>query len=265
VRTKVVSYVAIGAFGCLSLVGCKDGLDGSSDLKSVTISVAASTQDAINEIVQLFEEQTGAKVHVNTASSSALANQIITGAPADLFLSANEKWADAVEQATPVAAQRLLLNNQLVMVVQKDNPHEITSPDDLLGDKVSHLALAGENVPAGIYARQALENMGIKEAIDRSEKIATGHNVRIALNYVERGEAEAGIIYATDAKLTDGVEIVYTFSPETHDPIAYPLLLLVSGDDNPMAGQLYEFLSSAEAAAVFERFGFAVAGDTKQP
>ncbi|MEZ6071667.1 MAG: molybdate ABC transporter substrate-binding protein [Pirellulales bacterium] len=231
---------------------------------SVTFSIAASTQDAVKEIASAFQEQTGTEVSINAASSSALANQIMSGAPVDLFLSANTKWADTVAETVPVAAHRLLLKNALVMIVPKGNPAEIHSPEDLKSEKVGHLALAGEKVPAGIYSRQALSKLGVLEALNESGKVATGHDVRVTLSHVERGEAEAGIVYSTDAALTDNVEVVYTFAPETHDAIEYPLLLLVNEEQNPAATKFFEFLASPEASATFERFGFGVVSDPEK-
>ncbi len=258
--------VQVCIIGCLSLAGCRERGDrsqASTEAGSVTISAAASTQDAVNEVAKLFEQRTGDTVLVNTASSSALANQIISGAPAALFLSANVRWADTVEQRIPTAARRLLLNNKLVMIVPRGNPQNVTSPQDLMEDKVARIALAGEKVPAGMYARQALETLGINDAIQKEQKIVTGHNVRIALSYVDRAEADAGIVYATDAQLSDGVETVYTFDAATHDPIEYPLLLLTRREDNDVASRLFDFLGSSEAAAIFERYGFKVAGSDR--
>lgn len=251
---------------CLSLVGCREPYgpsSGSTKPDSVTISAAASTQDAINEIAALFEDRTGVTVLVNSASSSALATQIISGAPADLFLSANVKWADAVQEQISTAARRLLLNNRLVMIVPRGNPQHVTSPEALKQERVARIALAGEEVPAGIYARQALQRLGINEAVQKDQKIVTGHNVRIALSYVDRAEADAGIVYATDAKISDGVETVYTFDAQAHDPIEYPLVLLTNKQDNPAALQLFEFLASEEAAAIFERYGFTFAKNAR--
>ena len=248
--------------GCLVWAGCVG--EGGSAEETVTISIAASTQDAVKEIAEAFEANTGAKVFINAASSSALANQILSGAPADLYLSANAKWADAVQEEFPVESRRLLLKNRLVMIVPTGNPADVNSPEDLTTDRVRHIGLAGDEVPAGIYARQALESVGIKATIEEAGKVATGHNVRITLSHVERGEAEAGVVYATDAALSDGVEVAYTFAAETHDRIEYPLLLLASAADNAAAGRLFEFFSSPEAIATFEQFGFEVASDSEQ-
>src|SRR5262249_54167719 len=147
-------------------------------------------------------------------------------APAQLFLSANEKWADFVKEKGFVQETKLLLGNSLVIVTPKGNPAGIYKADDLMKTSLNRLAVAGPTVPAGIYARQALKSLKIWDALEANKKVVPGDNVRVALTYVERGEADAGIVYATDAKISDKVEQVFTFPADAHDPIRYPLVLL---------------------------------------
>src|SRR5688500_8182197 len=122
--------------------------------ESVTALVAASTKDAVAEVAQAFTAETGAEVKLSPGGSNMLAQQIIEGAPADVFLSASIEWREAVDQHGMVADSRPLLENELVIVTGKDALVEVRSPEDLA--HIEHIALAGEKVPAGIYAEQAL-------------------------------------------------------------------------------------------------------------
>jgi molybdate transport system substrate-binding protein len=123
---------------------------------------------------------------------------------------------------------------------------------------VKRLAVAGPTVPAGIYARQALKKLNVWDTLAADNKIVTGDNVRVTLTYVERGEAEAGIVYGTDAKISDEVELVYTFPAQTHDPIRYPLVLLKAGSASSSAQAFFDYLQSAKAKEMFGKYGFSL-------
>jgi molybdate transport system substrate-binding protein len=239
-----------------AVFGCSKNSENHGGQEPVRVLVAASTKDAVQEIAGLFTKETGVEVKIAAESSSKLATQIVNDAPADLFLSANEKWADFVKDKGYAAETRLLLGNSLVLVVPKGNPGRVSKPKDLAGGSVLHVALAGPAVPAGIYARQALKQLGLLEPLEHNKKIVTGEDVRVALAFVERGEAEAGIVYDTDARITDKVEVVHTFAPSTHDLIRYPLLLLKAGQDKEPARKVFAFLQSLKAAEVFKKHGF---------
>lgn len=222
----------------------------------ITFSVATSTKQAIEPLAKSFEKQTGIVVKINAGPTNSLANQIIEGAPCDLFLSANRQWATKVEEAKLSKEQKAILTNQLVIVVPTGNPAGVKSPEDLSKEGVKKIALAGEKVPAGIYANQSLTKLGLLEALVADGKIARGQDVRNTLQFVERGEAEAGIVYSTDVKGVSGVETVYSFDPKLHDEIAYVLVLLELGLQKPQAKQFYDFLQSEEAERVFAEAGF---------
>jgi molybdate transport system substrate-binding protein len=223
---------------------------------SLTILAAASTKDAITEIAKTFEKDAGIKVIISPGPSNALANQIINGAPADLFLSANQEWADKLKTEGMAADVRPLLSNGLVIVVPKGNPAKVASPKDLTSARVTRIALAGEKVPAGTYAQQALETLKLYQQLSTQRKIVRGQDVRATLNYVERGEVEAGIVYTTDARISDKVETAYTFDPKTYDKIVYPLVLTNRGKQNKAALKFHAYLVSDEAAAIFQKYGF---------
>jgi molybdate transport system substrate-binding protein len=248
----------------VTLAGCGRQPEGAnnpnSDATRVVAYVAASTKDAVQEVADAFAREKGVKVVLNADDSAKLTTQIAQGAPAHLFLSANEKWADFVKAEGHAAKVVPLLGNELVIVVPRGNPAGIKRPQDLTKAEVKRIAVAGPDVPAGIYARQALQKLKLWEALEQGKKIVPGENVRVTLTFVERGEAEAGLVYATDARVTNRVEQVHAFDPSLHDPIRYPLVLLKEGQQAAGARPFFELLQSPPATAVFKKHGFTVLG-----
>lgn len=229
---------------------------GQGRRPTVVASVAASTVEAIEQLAEEFRAQSDVSLKINPGPTNSLATQILAGAPADVFLSANREWADNVEEAGHVAARVDLLSNRLVVVAPRGNPAGIKKPEDLAGDSVKKLALAGENVPAGMYADQALAKLGLLESLIDGGRIARGADVRATLGYVEQGEAEAGIVYASDVRAAPGVEQVCELDAALHEEIVYVLVLLKHDSENPAARQFYHFLQLADASQVFTEFGF---------
>ena len=232
---------------------CLGGCGRGQAPAPVRVLAAASTADAVRDVAAAFTAKSGIDVEVSAAGSNALANQILAGAPADVFLSAGTEWAGAVEKSGLAVASRPLLTNEIVLVTRL-GAAGVASPADLRGDTVRRVALAGEAVPAGVYAEQSLRAAGLYEALVSSDRVARGDDVRQALFYVETGEAEAGIVYATDAAASDKVKVVYTFPAETHEPIVYPAVLLKCEGDGGQ--RFYDFLGGEVAAAIFRKHGF---------
>ena len=220
------------------------------------LSAAASTKDVMESLAEQFAKKSKHAIKVNPGSSNSLAGQIISGAPADLFLSANQEWADKVNDAKLASQQVKLLTNKLVLIVPKGNPAGIKEPKDLAKAAVKKIALAGEKVPAGKYADQALTKLGLLDGLVKAKKIVRAQDVRAALAYVERGEVEAGIVYSTDLVGAKNVEQFGEFDPKLHDEIVYGLVLLKRGEDNPAAKGFFEFLKSDEANETYKKFGF---------
>jgi molybdate transport system substrate-binding protein len=156
----------------------------TAESNSITVYIAASTQDAVKAAADSFHKDTGIEVKLSAAGSNTLANQIVNGAPADLFLSADEEWADFVKDKGFAAQTRQLLGNRLVLAVPQKNPAGIKTPDDLLSAKVERVAIAGENVPAGIYAKQSLTALKLYDKLVQDKKIVRGKDVRATLNRV---------------------------------------------------------------------------------
>jgi molybdate transport system substrate-binding protein len=220
------------------------------------VSAATSTKEVVEAITDEFAKANGVDVKVNAGPSNALASQILAGAPADLFLSANAKWADEIQKGGLAAESIQLLTNHLVIVVPKGNPAQVREPKDLLSDRMKKLALAGEQVPAGMYADQALTKLELMRQLVEKNKIVRGQDVRSALGFVERGEAEAGIVYSTDVSVVPDIESVYTFDAALHDDIVYVLVLTKPGATKGPAKALFDFFASPNADATYVKFSF---------
>jgi len=253
------AFPAHARLGLLLTLAFASGCPGTqAPSRAVTVFVAASTRDAIEEIAAAFRKDEGLEVKVSPGPSNALATQIAEGAPADLFLSASGEWTESLKAKGLTLETRNLLGNRLVIAVPSGNPAGVKSPQDLRSPAVKKVALAGEKVPAGKYAEQALRSLGLYEPLSAENKIVRGQDVRVTLAYVERGEAEAGFVYSTDVAVSREVETAFRFDPRAHDPIVYPLVLLKAGESNEGARKLYAFLQTAGARAIFERYGFMV-------
>ena len=241
-------------------VGCA----GERPIPTVLILGAASTKDLLEELAAAAKQSGDCPVdiEISTGPSHALAQQILSGAPADIYVSANRQWADKLVEAGHVHQSIDWLSNGLVVVVPADSKLQLSSPEDLASDQIKRLAIAGENVPAGIYAQQSLTFFKLWDKLNAAGKIVHGHDVRSTLSYAEHGEVDAAIVYATDARLTDRAKVALRLDPASHRPIVYPLVQLHRPQGSPEADQVYQFFQSKEAAQIAERFGFAV---LKQP
>lgn len=233
--------------------------------EAVTVFAAASLTDALRAHAQDWAARGNPPPRLSFAASSALARQIEQGAPADLFLSADEPWMDYVQQRGLIAAATRVspVGNALVLVA----PAGAGAGRIALARGTDLAALLGPggrlatgdpaHVPVGRYARAALEWMGQWPAI--APRLARADNVRAALLLVERGEAPLGIVYATDAAASRGVRVLGSFPAESHPPITYPFALTRLGEAKPAARSLLAFLTGPEAAPGWERFGFSLA------
>ncbi|MFV3129864.1 molybdate ABC transporter substrate-binding protein [Niveispirillum sp. KHB5.9] len=229
--------------------------------RDATIYAAASLKTAMDEVISVYKAQSGANATAAYAASSALAKQIEAGAPADIFISADQDWMDYLAKAGLVQAdsRTTFLGNQLVLVMERSQAKRLTIDGNLdivrlLDGK--RLAVGDVNaVPAGKYAKAALTKLGLWDKV--SDKLAPAENVRAALVLVARGEAAAGIVYATDARVEPGVAIVGVFPADSHAPIEYPIALL-KGADVATAQPLLDFILSEEGQRHFTNQGFTV-------
>jgi molybdate transport system substrate-binding protein len=227
---------------------------------SLTVFAAASLTDSLKAVADAYKAKTGTTVTLSFGASSTLARQIEQGAGADLFLSADGDWMDYLQNKGLIAkaSRRDLLGNRLVLIAGPGArlPPKIAPHFDLagaLGDR--RLALADPaSVPAGKYAKAALTALGIWVQV--APKVAAAENVRVALEYVARGESPYGIVYATDAKTVPGIRVAGIFPESSHPPIVYPAALTRNG--SPGAKAFLDFLGGKEARAIFEKAGFSL-------
>lgn len=225
------------------------------------VLAAASLQEALTEAGDRWAARKKARPVLSFAASSALARQIESGAPADIFISADEEWMNHVASKGLLrdGTRRSFLANRLVLIAPANSKAGLTIRRNFplaraLGN--GRLAMANPDaVPAGKYGKAALQTLGVWSSVER--KVARAENVRAALALVERGEAPFGIVYATDARASRKVRVVGTFPADTHPAITYPIAMLkTSRHRDAMAFQ--HFLTSREGKAIFARYGFSV-------
>ena len=236
------------------------------------VSAAASLTDTLDEAIAQYQQHNEVSIVPIYASSSTLARQIANGAPADLFLSANNEWMDWLEEQGVNVQQRTdLLQNRLALIAPTTSEMQAFTPGE--GAKLFTLLGAGErlsvgdpdHVPVGIYAQQALETLDEWDTL--APRLAHANDVRGALTLVERGETPLGIVYQTDARASDRVRILGLFPLDSHDSITYPVALIGSASDtqeNAEAAAFRVWLESEDAMAIFTAHGFSSANDANQ-
>ncbi|MEO7994163.1 MAG: molybdate ABC transporter substrate-binding protein [bacterium] len=236
---------------------------GVAKTRPITIYAAASLSDVLTTIGHDWSAATGSPAPVcSFDASSRLAKQIAEGAPADLFISADEAWMDFLADTALIdsASRTDLVGNTLVCVVNATDGLKIEAATDLTRDDVGHIALAGETVPAGKYAQAALKAAGVWDSIQ--DRIVRGDNVRTVLAYAATGEVDAAVVYATDARVEPKVKLAFTFPEDSYPRILYPAALIQNQlTARPKAAA--SFLDYLESDAARDRF--AAAGFTILP
>ncbi|PLR86857.1 molybdate ABC transporter substrate-binding protein [Bacillus canaveralius] len=247
-------FIAIVIAGCSQ----SEQPDNQEKRTELTISAAASMKDALTEIKTAYEkEHSGVELYFNFGGTGMLQQQISQGAPVDLFLSAAEdKFALLVEQGFIEERYSTdLVGNELVLVQSKNRKENLTGFADLADDAVERISIGTpESVPAGKYARELLEYAELWEPVQT--KLIFAKDVRQVLTYVETGNVDAGIVYKTDALVSDKVEIAAVAGAETHSPIVYQLGVIRGSDNRDGAIKFYEFLQAKKAVDILEKYGF---------
>ncbi|HYM35026.1 MAG TPA: molybdate ABC transporter substrate-binding protein [Steroidobacteraceae bacterium] len=226
--------------------------------EQLTVFAAASLTDALKEVSDAYVKDGGVPTRLSFGSSSALARQIEAGAKADVFFSADIDWVDYLQARNLIApsTRKNILSNRLVLIAAADNKINLRiAPNFALATAIGKGRLATgdpDSVPVGRYARSALMKLGVWDQI--AGRVVRADNVRVALEYVARGEATLGIVYTTDALIEKKVRIVDTFPVNTHLPIVYPIVLTRSA--SPAAKSYEAFVAGSEAAAIFKKYGF---------
>jgi molybdate transport system substrate-binding protein len=242
-----------------ALVGVLGAVPAAAQDRPIVVFAAASMKNALDDVNAAFTKASKVKVTASYAASSTLMKQIEQGAPADVFVSADLDWMDygAGKKLVRDDTRVNLLGNRLVLIAPKDSKRA----DMVIGPGFDLAALAGNGriavgdvqaVPAGRYAKAALEKLGAWKAV--SSKLAMTESVRAALALVARGEAVFGIVYETDAKVEPNVKIVGAFPADSHPAIVYPVAR--TSDGRAVATPYLAFLRSQAAKEIFERYGF---------
>jgi molybdate transport system substrate-binding protein len=223
------------------------------------VSAAASLSDVLHEIAVVYEKSSGDSLTFNFGASSMLARQIEEGAPADVFISADELKMDQLQQRGLIvtASRRSVLSNTLVIIVPRAGGQKIAAANDLAGTKIRRVAIAEpQGVPAGIYAREYLQRLHVWEKI--ADKVIPTENVRAALAAVESENADAGIVYKTDALISKGVRIAYEIPVAEGPNISYPTAVLAGSKQQAAAQRFLDHLLTGAAQAIFRKYGFLI-------
>jgi molybdate transport system substrate-binding protein len=228
--------------------------------KDLTVSAAVSLKDALDEIGPLFTAQQGVALHFNLGASGTLQQQIVQGAPVDVYISASPDQMDALAKQDMLLAgtRQDLLRNSIVLIIPASGSSPVKDFKDLTNAQVKFIAIGEpQTVPAGKYAQEALTHFGLYDSL--KPKFVFGKDVRGVLTYVASGNADAGIVYSTDAKTSPQVQVVATAPEDSHSPVIYPVAVIKGSKSADAAKAFVEFLLSAKAQAVFQKYGFAPA------
>ena len=255
----------LGAVGCSNNSSSSSSSNASSAASSsgdssekveLNISAAASLQEAMVELEKEFKNiNPDIKLTVNLGSSGSLMQQIQEGAPCDLFISAGAKQMDALVEDGTVEkdAVKTLLTNDLVLVAAKGE--KVDSLDALKTDDVEKIAIGDpESVPAGKYAKEVLDNTKLYDNV--KDKLVLAKDVKEVLSWVQKGNADVGFVYLSDATGVDDVDVVLTTDDDSHSEIAYPVAVLKDSKQAKVAQQFEDFLLSDKAQNILEKHGF---------
>jgi molybdate transport system substrate-binding protein len=249
----ILALLVISSIFCS---GCNRVQQGNT--KELTISAAASLKEPLEEMVKQYEKDTNIKLNINFEGSGTLQKQIEQGAPVDLMISAGKSQVDALvdKGLADRSNYKELLTNTLVLIVSNNYDKNIKSINDLK-DKDIRLAL-GETatVPVGQYSKEFLQNIKLWESFEN--KVAYAKDVKAVLNYVEKGEAEAGIVYYSDAVSLKNSYIAYKIPEVTHEPIVYPMVVIEQSKNKTAALDFASFLGKSEAKEIFKKYNFGV-------
>jgi molybdate transport system substrate-binding protein len=246
-------FLALGA-----LLASAAGRAEDTDKPGIIVFAAASLTNVLQELADGFTKETSTPVKFSFAASSALAHQIESGAPADIFFSADLDWMDYLQQRNLIDRQSRhdVVGNRLVLIAPAGSTIKLKIepkfPLSVALEK-GHLATGDpDSVPVGRYARESLTNLGVWSEI--ADRLVRADSVRSALAFVDRGEAALGIVYETDALIDKNVRVVDVFPPNSHAPIVYPIALTLSA--KPGAAKFVTFIRGSAGDVAFKAYGF---------
>lgn len=240
--------------------GCQTNLTTTNDSRqtneSLTVSAAVSLKDAFNEIGELYKTKTGKAINFNFGASGALQKQIETGAPVDVFASAGEKQMDELAAKNLIESRKDFAKNKLVLIVPVDSKLNLTDLSQLTKADVQKIAVGNpKTVPAGQYTQQVFEKMNLQNAL--RPKLILAEDVRQVLDYVVRGEVDAGIVYASDAQAAkEKIRVAARVSEDAHDPILYPIAVIKDSKQKAWAQEFLDLVISREGQNILQKYGF---------
>ena len=254
-RIKFVLFAAVLILAPTTGIA-KNPVDNSKE--PLLIMAASSLTNVLPEVAKAWKTHGGTEVTFNFEATSRLAQQIMSGAPGDVFFSADREWMDNLEAKGKLdkKTRATLLSNSIVLVVPADSVFVPQSPKDLTDTRLKHLALAGETVPAGKFGQAALKSEGLLSQLQ--DRIVSAENVRAALQWVAKKEAEAGIVFQTDARVEPRVKVAFVFPASSHPKIEYPAAIIHGSKNAKDASHFLEFCKTKEAGDVFRAAGFIV-------
>lgn len=250
--------LAVLAATSLLVTGCGGDSGKVAEKVELQVSAAASLTDAMKEISAEYKKiSPNTEIIFNFGSSGALQQAIENGGETDLFFSAAQKQMDALEKSENILPEtrKNLLENEIVLIVPNDGDKNIQNFSDLTQENIQHIALGEpKGVPVGQYSEEIFKNLNILDAV--KEKSFYGSDVRQVLAWVESGEADCGIVYATDAKISDKIKIVATAPENSHKPVIYPAAVIKDSKNIDEAKKFLDFTGSETAKKIFEKYGF---------
>jgi molybdate transport system substrate-binding protein len=273
---KLLVFLLVSVMAVTSLVGCSSKTTdapevnepvvevGSDDVAKeevgLLISAAASLTDVLEELKELYKTvEPETSLTFTLGSSGALQAQIEEGAPVDIFMSAAQKQMDALEEKDLLAdgTRKTLLVNKVVLITPKDGELEFNSFEDIAKDEINKIAIGDPaNVPVGQYSEEIFNNLEIADKV--KDKLVLGSDVRTVLTWVESGEVDCGLVYATDAMTSDQVNII-TEAPEgSHKEVSYPVAVIKDSKNVDRGQAFLDFLSTDDAINLFEKYGFSM-------
>ncbi|SHE29256.1 molybdate ABC transporter substrate-binding protein [Alkalibacter saccharofermentans] len=257
-KFKISFFIVPVLFAILSF-GCTSATNGSNGDINLTISAASSLKDALDEVIDSYKAiHDDVNIIANYGSSGSLMSQINEGAKVDLFISAAQSQMDALHDRGLLLEETRsnILQNSLVFIIAKGKP--TITLDDIKTEDLETIAIGETNsVPAGQYAKEAFEKLGLYE--DMEDKLLFAKDVRTVLRWVESNNVQGGIVYSSDASISDKVEISFTIPPESHAPITYPAAVIKDSSSEDVAKVFLDYLRGEEASEIFEYFGFQTA------
>lgn len=242
----------------LAASGCSTKEENSSKTE-IYVFAASSMTDCLNEVIDLYEKESDNHVIPVYEGSGTLKKQISEGADCDIFISANQTYMDELQEEGAVQedTRKDLLGNSLTLIASAEKAETITDVQSLLNDDIAIVAIGEPNdVPAGQYAKEMFENLGIWN--DIQSKLVYAKNVRAVLEYVDGGDADAGFVYRTDAVLLEKGVIIGDVPEEYYTTVHYPAAIMTNASQPKAAADFYDFLKNDKVKAVFEKYGFTV-------